>query len=250
MIGQAQNGLGHGTRVRMCVALVSLSVATLTLWAPSIQAKGPEEAKPWTSHIGDVISQSVGSPSSGRLVNAVPLPEEGPGWRRRDGERFYGTHETIALLQWVSERLQGAFPGSVPLLIGDISEQRGGRAPPHRSHRSGRDVDIAFFEKGNVERSHFRGDMAAHEIDVDKSWFTIEGLLSTGRVQYIFVNRRLIPKFVRRARRYGWSRESIQKIFLRPEDTRRVGPIRHASGHTYHFHVRFHCPGNDEKCRD
>ena len=234
---------------------------TLVLVASSLVWSGPEASaakrksakgvtSAWMGFLGDQVSSSVGAPFDGRLENAVALPTEGPGFRRRDRDRYYGTHETIAMLKWAGSRRVEAYPGTAPMLVGDISEKPGGRVPPHRSHRTGRDADIAFFESGNVDRAHFKGNLRVHEIDMDKSWFLIETLLSTGRVQYIFVNRRLIPHLVRRARRFGWSERSIKKIFVRHKDKSRGAPIRHASGHTYHFHVRFYCPAGDETCHD
>ena len=44
--------------------------------------------------------------------------------------------------------VEGAFPGARPLRIGDLSSPMGGRHSRHRSHRSGRDVDILYYLTG------------------------------------------------------------------------------------------------------
>jgi len=165
-------------------------------------------------------------------------------------ERYYGTDETIALIQYVGRRLHATYPHSAPMFIGDISKKGGGRVPPHGSHRTGRDVDIAFFEKGNEERKHFNGRLSLSELDVEKSWFLIETLLLTEQVLYIFINQRLLPAFRAHARDVGWDDADLDRFFLMPDAKRRRGLIRHASGHTYHFHVRFKCPKGEKRCQD
>jgi murein endopeptidase len=165
-------------------------------------------------------------------------------------ERYYGTDETVALIEYLGRRLNATYPHSAPMFIGDISKKGGGRVPPHGSHRTGRDVDIAFFEKGNQERTHFNGRLRLSELDVEKSWFLIETLLLTEEVLYIFINNRLLPAFRAHAREVGWDDADLDRFFLMPDAKRRRGLIRHASGHTYHFHVRFKCPPGAKRCED
>ena len=197
-------------------------------------------------------SISIGKPNSGRLHRGALLPRSGVGYSRRVSvkERYYGTDETIALIQYVGRRLHATYPHSAPMFIGDISKKGGGRVPPHGSHRTGRDVDIAFFEKGNEERKHFNGRLSLSELDVEKSWFLIETLLLTEQVLYIFINQRLLPAFRAHARDVGWDDADLDRFFLMPDAKRRRGLIRHASGHTYHFHVRFKCPKGEKRCQD
>lgn len=190
--------------------------------------------------------QSVGRPNGGSLDRGVALPSEGPGFRRISKHRYFGTAETIALITYAGRRLSEAYPGSRPFLVGDISAEDGGRIPPHRSHQSGRDADIAFLEKGNPRRKGFRSRLLPDEIDLEKSWFVIETLLLTKRVRYVFVNEALIKGLEAEARRAGWTAQAVDALFQRQGERR--GIIRHARGHTYHFHVRFECPDGDPGC--
>lgn len=212
-------------------------------------------AKPGSSwHVdpSDRRATSIGKPNAGRLSRGVLLPRSGVGYVRRVSakERYYGTDETIALIAYLGRRLKATYPHSAPMFIGDISKKGGGRVPPHGSHRTGRDVDIAFFEKGNRERSHFNGSLRRSDLDVPKSWFLIETLLLTEQVQYIFINERLLTTFRAHARDVGWDDADLDRFFLMPDEKRRRGLIRHASGHTYHFHVRFKCPPGEKRCAD
>jgi len=217
--------------------------------------EGPSQAKPrpsWQVEPSSRKATSVGKPNSGRLQRGVLLPRKGPGYLRRVNvkERYYGTDETIALIAYAGRRLRATYPHSSPMFIGDLSKKGGGRVPPHGSHQTGRDVDIAFFEKGNKEQKYFNGRLSLSQIDVEKSWFLIETLLLTDQVLYIFINQKLLPTFRAHARDVGWDDADLDRFFLMPKAKRRRGLIRHASGHTYHFHVRFKCPAGEKRCAD
>jgi len=209
-------------------------------------------AEPWEIAPSKRKATSVGKPNAGRLTGGVMLPERGTGYVRRVSkkQRYYGTDETIALIKYLGHRLMEAYPHSAPMFIGDISQRGGGRVRPHGSHRTGRDVDIAFFENDNEERRHFNGRLGPDELDVEKSWFLIETLLLTEQVQYVFINATLLPSFRAHARSVGWEDADLERLFFMPGERGRRGAIRHASGHTYHFHVRFKCPPRAKRCRD
>ncbi len=89
---------------------------------------------------------SVGAPARGLLRGGVRLPEYGPGyeWYRHQGRAHYGTP---ALVNAIAHAAGVAWTGpeAPPLLVGDLSARGGGQIPGHRSHRSGRDVDLLFF---------------------------------------------------------------------------------------------------------
>lgn len=193
-------------------------------------------------------AESVGPPNGGRLRDGVALPLEGRGYQRRvrpRRDRFYGTDETIAQLLYAGERLAAAFPGTAPMLVGDISRAEGGRIRPHRSHQTGRDVDIAYLERGNPKRTAFRRSLPAREIDLEKTWFLMETFLLTGRVEFIFVDHGLLAGLMAQASLSGWSEAGVKALFLTVDAPPRAQPIRHSPGHDSHFHVRFTCPQGD-----
>ena len=95
-------------------------------------------------------SISVGTAQHGHLVNGFELPESN-AWIRfyrkvaTRGSNF-ATLEMAALLTRASRVVHGAVGGAL-LTIGDCSGEDGGDLRGHRSHNSGRDVDILFYVK-------------------------------------------------------------------------------------------------------
>lgn len=208
----------------------------------------PEGIPDWRVPPESRRSRSVGAPNDGRLEHGVPLPLEGPGFVRFDRDSHYGTDETIALIEYAAARLALAFPGTAPMLVGAISREEGGKLPHHRSHRTGRDVDIAFFERGNVGRTLFNEALTADDVDYAKSWFVLEALITTGRVEYVFADHSLHAGLMAAAREAGWDEDTLDAFFLLEDESGYRGIIRHAPGHLAHFHVRFRCPEGDGDC--
>ena len=189
-------------------------------------------------------SESVGSPQSGTLRRAARLPRRGVGYRHQ-GRHPFGTYETVAYVRyaaaWVAER----YPGTVPVVVQDLSAERGGRLPPHRSHRSGRDVDIGWYATGNRPLRTLE-ELSRADFDAEKTWAFVEALLRTGAVQYVFVDRRIQEWLADAARSVGFEDEDLRATFQVAGNPR--APIRHVRGHVNHMHVRFRCPVGDNEC--
>jgi hypothetical protein len=193
-------------------------------------------------------SESVGRPSDGALIDGCYLDEVGPGWVR-GGDRGFGTDELVAAVLWAIQRVQEQFPDTTTVYIGDLSADGGGRAPPHASHQSGRDVDVAYYVAGTAGvRSFVRVDAAT--LDAPRTWAFFEGLLSTGLLKYVFVDYPLQEPLYGEARAVGWTEEALVPVFEYPQRGSRTAIIRHARGHDDHFHVRIACPVGDADCRD
>ncbi|GMV43656.1 MAG: hypothetical protein AMXMBFR64_53720 [Myxococcales bacterium] len=192
-------------------------------------------------------SASVGSPSNGSLSGGRAFPDWGPGWLRK-GSRPWGTDEAVLLLAWAITEVGLNYPGTAPLVIGDFSQEGGGRVPPHRSHRSGRDVDVGLYAAGNEPVRGFKR-LALDAIDYDKTWFLIERLLVTNEVQYVFVDYRIQGGLYEAALDAGWDEAALGSLFEHPRGVGAGGAtIRHARGHDDHLHIRFRCPREDEDC--
>lgn len=217
--------------------------------APDPAPRGDDPEPMWRVEPDESDARSIGAPNDGALRNGEKLPQRGPGFRHPSHQSSWGLDRVVAAIRYLGRRLRRTFPGSAPLVIGDLSRRGGGPLPPHASHQSGRDVDIGFPERGNPEHAHLRGDLDPEAIDYAKSWFVIETLLLTGRVRYVFVDRPVLHRLRERAREVGWRGRSLERLFQRPGEEGTSGIIRYEPGHDGHFHVRFRCPEGAERCR-
>ncbi|MEE9385988.1 MAG: penicillin-insensitive murein endopeptidase [Nannocystaceae bacterium] len=190
---------------------------------------------------------SIGRPYRGRLQNGIQLPDSDL-YTRRIPAHTYGTTRTIQLIQHgiAVFRHDTGFEGEI--LIGGISRAGGGKFPPHRSHRTGRDVDInlpAFpgFAKGTRARGG--------QVDWGATWALISAYLHTDQIKYVFLSYKLQKKLHAAAKLMGTPDDDLKYLIQWPRGPRsRHGVIRHSRGHIGHFHVRFLCGPNDRRCVD
>jgi penicillin-insensitive murein endopeptidase len=215
---------------------------------------------PWAGLATDG-SGSVGTVSRGLLASPRQLPLEGPGYRfYRTGARRYGTPELTGLLERSARRVESAHPGS-KVLIGELSAREGGYISGHRSHRSGRDVDLAFFVTGPDGRpvggtplAHYdrfgvavRGKQVCR-FDARRNWALVEALLADEEtaVQWIFVSRGLKALLLEWGLSHGADLTLIDRA---------ASVLHQPSGglpHDDHFHVRVYCGAGASagRCRD
>ncbi|MCA9714191.1 MAG: penicillin-insensitive murein endopeptidase, partial [Myxococcales bacterium] len=202
---------------------------------PGIRARiysGPLEALLAPVSAGGV---GVGGPNGGRLVNAVQLPENPQLYTRKHPANAWGSTHTITALQRSVARFrkQSGYQGAV--VIGDISKRHGGRFYPHKSHQSGRDVDIAL-----------PGSPGAR--DWDATWGLVRALIDSDRVERIFLDYGRQSELYEAARRVGESTESLARELQFPEGRYAPAIVQHQSGHEEHIHVRFKCGPDERGC--
>lgn len=193
-------------------------------------------------------SVSYGSANRGRLYNGVAL-ETSDVIRVRHVSRAYGTERTIKMLEAGVADVQARWPDSPTLVVGDISYKRGGRMRPHKSHQSGRDIDLSYYHKGGIPTRDFL-EMTPEVFDAVKNWHLFKTLIDTEKVEYIFVDYQLQKTLYNYAKSIGYSDEELQPIIQYPHGAGASnGIIRHARGHDDHSHIRFTCGPKDKSCR-
>lgn len=190
-------------------------------------------------------SMSRGTASRGRLVNGMPMPE-GDHWIVRHTSRAWGTNETISHLIRGFTATAEALPGGGTPLVADISRRRGGRFRPHRSHTSGRDVDVTFYRNDVVSTPQFTRTRRT-TLDHARQWYLFKYWIERDLVTYIFVDNRLQRSLYDYAASQGEDPELLAEAFGAP---RGRGILRYSPGHDDHFHVRFVCPSGDPTCRE
>ncbi|HEY1101082.1 MAG TPA: penicillin-insensitive murein endopeptidase [Myxococcota bacterium] len=173
---------------------------------------------------------SIGFTNAGRLINGVPFPSGG-NWLVVDPEGSYGTQETIDFVLAAMRQVEERFPNTPALRINHIAKKDGGYLRPHRSHQSGRDVDIGFYYP---TADPVRVRARENHIDVARNWAFIRAIITETDVQFILVDRRVQKVLRAHAESIGENRQWVESLFSGTDPM-----IRHARGHRDHFHVRF-----------
>jgi len=108
---------------------------------------------------------------------------------------------------------------------------------------------VGYYFVGNPRLTHFR-TANSDDLDAEKTWTFLELLMSTGQVQYFFIDRKLQKPLFHQALAMGWTEDEARHIFEAPiGPAKRSGIIRHIPGHKHHVHIRFRCPNGDDRCR-
>lgn len=206
--------------------------------------------------VSDGTTISVGKPNRGHIVDGVRIPDKGEGfvtpdtWKRR-GNR-YGTDELVDVLTAVARRMTTR---SKPrLVIADLSAKGGGEAHQwHRSHQSGRDVDLLFYVRDAsgkpVEPDAMRTfgpdlkakDGSGYTVDVERTWLLVRELLTAREapVQWVFMYQALADQVIAHAEALGEPADLVAKARLA---VKQPGP---RAPHDDHMHVRVYCSKQD-----
>jgi penicillin-insensitive murein endopeptidase len=160
------------------------------------------------------------------------------------------------LIKETADKIACRYPDSV-LLAGDMAGPHGGRIYGHHSHRTGLDVDFAYFttdmrgnpQKGFPLKIYDRFGLSVKKSDVQqfdaaRNWTLVESLLTSknAQIQWIFVSRGLKARLLRWALNHNVDLKLIEKavsVLHQPGDS---------APHNDHFHVRIFCPKTNAAC--
>jgi penicillin-insensitive murein endopeptidase len=195
-----------------------------------------------------VAAQSYGFYSKGCFAGGVGLPLDGPTWQvmRPSRNRNWGHPAMIALLEKFSR--DAVADGWNGLLVGDISQPRGGpMTTGHASHQLGLDADIWFTPMPATPYS-----LAGREKIGARS------LLRRGTTHTLDESR-WDPVYARLLKRAASYRE-VERIFVNPAikkklcetltgDRAWMNKIRPFWGHDEHFHIRIGCQPGSPDCK-
>ena len=213
--------------------------------------------------VDDGTSVSWGKANRGTILNPARLPDRGDGYRvpKRWADRGirYGTDELVDLVIQASRRVALDWPDA-RVTVADLSPERGGPSQWHRSHQSGRDVDLVFFATDEAGRQvdledmvRFDGDgvsLSAPRLlfDTAKNWSLVRAIVEHpgSPVQHVFVYEPLALRMLDHARATGEPEAIIERareLMKQPGDS---------APHDDHFHVRIVCTPADRAygCRD
>jgi LysM repeat protein len=201
-----------------------------------------------------VAGQSVGRPQHGKLVTAARLPADGSYVRRRP-ERAYGAQHVIDHVRRAIANVRAGHPGLHRLAVGDISAQRGGAISGHRSHQSGRDVDLGlYFER--VPAGYPKEFVRAKDgrLDAAATWALVYELYQASKLpggpERVFLDYEVQGQLHAHAKAHGVSKRVLRAVFQYPSGKwTRERFVAHEPKHDDHLHVRFGCPPRDTTCK-
>lgn len=206
------------------------------------------EAEEWTF---GPTEQARGFYSKGSLVNADQMPVEGPGFRLAipASKTEYGTYDLITIIQKAAAAMDTKYFGQEGLRVGEISKAKGGYANGHGSHQNGLDIDLGYYRAGKgplapIENFMFEAMVIRGRVlklfDYERNYEFIKMLVSTGRINRIFVNPTIKKGLCIHAKKLG-------------EDTKlnfNLSVLRPYPDHADHMHVRITCPRNSTRCKN
>jgi len=185
----------------------------------------------------------LGRPTDGAILHALQLPPS-PDYAIRCPAHAHATAATIGeLMHALATARNHGYTGE--LVVGDLSRVDGGQYGPHKSHQSGRDVDLWLpIRGGRYERGCPRcgTDMCRPEpgqVDWHATWKLVQSLAERGAVEDIFLDWTLHPALAQAARDLGVPDDEIQRQIQHPVRGRPT-LIKHSDGHVHHLHARFH----------
>jgi LysM repeat protein len=242
--------VAQGDTVARVAKRYSVSIDDIERWNPKVNIQKLRPNTKLTLHIPTANGRSMswGSANRGRLYNGVAL-ESGPGIRVRTVANAYGTQRVVNMLRAVAADVHARWPDAPELVVGDLSYRRGGRIKGHNSHQSGRDADLSYYHRGNVQTPGFM-EMDGFTIDAAKTWHVFKLLIDTNEVEYIFVDYALQKQLYDYALSIGYTSDDLAPILQYPRPrSAPSGIIRHEKGHADHWHIRFRCGPDDKGCR-
>jgi penicillin-insensitive murein endopeptidase len=192
--------------------------------------------------------RAIGFYSRGCMSGGKALPVDGPAWQaiHLSRNRYWGQPQMVALVERLATEAK-AEDGWNGLLVGDLSQPRGGPMPSgHASHQVGLDADIWLTampdrKLSRKEREQIpRTSVVKDRKTIDKSVWTENH-----------------ARLIKRAASYP----DVARIFVHPPikaelckwatgDRSWLAKVRPYYGHNYHFHIRIRCPEGSTNCKD
>ena len=185
----------------------------------------------------------------GGLYNAMMVPQEGPGFQRKETSStagVWGTQTIVNLISQMSAALAQTFADRPPLVIGPVSLKKGGLFRGHLSHQNGLDADIGYPLLSPVSGNNWprlvTGKKVDSNFDSERFWYLLKYLAHTGEVPIIFVDQQIKNTMCAYARSLNEFPNDVE------QDTFKALLSRPNSSHQNHFHMRVQCASWMNRC--
>ncbi len=222
--------------------------ATLQLWIdPVVHAwitSGPDPLPPDIDRQQRRGAVSIGAPADGVLLNGLRIPDD-PGVWLRLPRSAYGTSHAVEQLMLAAAAFHERSDYPLRLAVGSMSRPRGGPIAGHKSHQSGRDVDLALLRRPEVPAWR---EIRGSRVQWDAMWQLVLALAEVDAM-VIFLDYHAQRRLYRAAVAAGASEAELDALIQYPRGSKASrGLVRHASGHELHMHVRFGCGSFETEC--
>ncbi len=204
-----------------------------------------------TDWVGDgdespVRAGAIGSgpPDAGRLFNGVAIPE-GDGYRLGFPDASYGTTHAVAELvrALTLYRERSSYPADLELR--GMSRIHGGPFGDHRSHQTGRDLDISLPRRMDVPAWL---PLTPRRVDWLTVWHLVRALFEVD-ANVVYLDYALQKHVRDAALAAGVPQDEIRPVLQYPRGrAAQRGLARHMAGHDRHLHVRFGCGPCEPEC--
>ncbi len=259
--------MGRGAKIRCLAKIIVLPLAfgACLQGTPGPDLSEPSYCDEQPMRDPSFESASYGRTSNGFLLGAVRV--EAPALRvlpLRHGHRClsWTTPRLAHALAAASARVQRELADSPPLSHGNFSRAAGGVIAYSRSHQSGRDADLAFYQIDAGGRPILPDDLArfgpdlwrAGEdgggvlFDVARNWLLVAALLEDPSidVQWLLIEETLRFALLEEGRRLGASAALLHRAaqaLHQPSDS---------AAHDDHLHLRIRCTAAEQRrgCTD
>jgi len=187
----------------------------------------------------------IGPPQAGRLVNGVQLPPH-EAYALKLPPSAYGTTHAVAHVVKAMDEFHRRSEYRAPLMMGSMSAKHGGPLSGHRSHQTGRDLDIRLPLREALQQ-HI--PVTAKRVDWVALWHLIDAFDTTGQVVVIFLDYAMQEHLHAAAKSIGASEQRLDDLIQFPHGNKaNLGLVRHSSGHEAHIHVRVSCGPSEPEC--
>lgn len=228
-------------------------VKTLTAGTKLLEWLDPIEGPAFDPDAPDLVDttaiagegHSVGRPNRGRLEHGVKL-EDGPLWDLGHPRVSWGSTHTITVMRSAFTTLRNDIGYRGDIVIGALSMKHGGRFRPHKSHQSGRDIDIRLPLRPGLEDTRHP---TADDIDWYATWALVDAFIRTGEVEAVFLEMGRQERLYTAARVMGVERERLRELIRWPNWSGSDPVVRHSDGHDTHIHVRIRCGAAEPRCK-
>ncbi len=191
--------------------------------------------------------QAAGFYSKGCVSGAIAIPVDGPAWQvmRLSRNRRWGHPDLIKTIEKLA--IDGQKAGWSGLLVGDISQPRGGpMLTGHASHQIGLDADIWLTPMPNRRLTEQeREDLSATSMLKGKGLYVDPDIWTPGQAA-ILKTAASYPQVERILVHPGIKKKLCDTV---KGDRAWLSKVRPYWGHNYHFHMRIKCPAGSPGCR-